>query len=252
MIPKILHQIWMQGSSKVPEKYRQAQESWKILHPDWTFCVWDEEACSKVAKGTHWEAVLEKCTLMIQKADVYRCVLLEVFGGVYADMDMIALKNLESLMTTDRIHLGKCEGSIRSAFLSVNNGIIFCPARLEIWKEVAQEILEAIEHPRLSDCLKIFYVLRTAGPLMWKRVVDKFPWHFTLHDKEYFYSLQIAKKLSFLTDEDKKLLINSYAYHMQSSDWVDGWERILMLVVMNKFFVLFVVTLILLYVYSRK
>ena len=35
MIPKILHQIWMQGKHKIPPHLLKIQDSWIQTHPQW-------------------------------------------------------------------------------------------------------------------------------------------------------------------------------------------------------------------------
>ena len=42
MIPKIIHQIWIQGANSMPKEDRIAVESIKNLNPDWQHIIWDD------------------------------------------------------------------------------------------------------------------------------------------------------------------------------------------------------------------
>ena len=43
MIPKIIHNIWVQGYSNIPDDIRIQQLQIKKLNPDWEFIIWDEK-----------------------------------------------------------------------------------------------------------------------------------------------------------------------------------------------------------------
>lgn len=240
MIPRIFHRIWMQGPP--PSKYDDMVTSWKQFHPTWEVKTWTEDMMKPLV-DPDWQRVLEMCTLLIQRADVYRLILLEIYGGVYIDCDMYALKSLEPLMHDSRVQLGGCHGTLASAFITVNNGIIIAPPRLPVWKScVIPELLRAFSTQTVLDALVTVRVIRTTGPLVWARIVAREPSKFLVHTPEAFYSLRVKKRMPI--ESVRKTLTESYVYHVQDSAWLGGWERGVMMCLMNAKWMLILLLLI--------
>lgn len=91
-VPKIIHQIFLADSrpSANLDKYADAIESCKALHPTWEFRMWtDRDGETFVEKHygeiyPHYKAYKQN----IQRANVLRYALLHHFGGVYLDLDV--------------------------------------------------------------------------------------------------------------------------------------------------------------------
>jgi hypothetical protein len=233
MIPRKIHQIWMQGKLSIPSKYKSAHQSWKELHPTYTIKVWDEFELEALCKNTYWSQLISMTSTLIQRADIYRCAVLEQEGGVYVDMDMHALKSIEPLLCDldlDSCDIAVGETSFRSSplysLLGVNNAFISAKKQSVFWKTIFfPHVLQALHSYTLLDMLSpLYHVLKTAGPGAWTFVststlVKVLP-------QEYFYSLKKVKK-STIKDGDHNLLSLSYAYHAQDSSWLQSWESIL-------------------------
>lgn len=114
-IPKILHQIWFQGQQVLPEKYHPMRQTWLDLHPGWKQMFWDQprmesllQVCDAhprnvidILQKPEYSWVYEAWkgfSLRIQKIDVFKCVALLEFGGVYSDMDTSCIRPLDSLL----------------------------------------------------------------------------------------------------------------------------------------------------------
>jgi mannosyltransferase OCH1-like enzyme len=256
LIPRAIHQIWMQGKLSIPSKYKNSKQSWHVLHPAYTITVWDEHDLEKLVHGSYWEELIAKCTTLIQRADIYRCAILERVGGVYVDMDMYALKSLEPLLveldtSTFDIAVGQTSfwGTPLHSLLGLNNAWISARPNSEFWKKVYYpQILLSLHQYTLLDMISPLYgVLKTSGPGAWTSFSSKVK----VLPQEYFYSLKKVKK-SLLTPEDIDLLKPlSYAYHMQEGDWITSWETLLIQVFIgnNWKYTLFVLLLIVLYRY---
>lgn len=90
-IPKVIHQIWL--GSPVPEKFKEFQESWQKLHPDWTYKLWTDE---DVKHMKLYNRVLYDASINYgEKSDILRYEILYREGGVYADFDYECLKPLD-------------------------------------------------------------------------------------------------------------------------------------------------------------
>lgn len=203
----------MQGPP--PAKYDANWESFRLLHPSWLLKTWTEEEMQPLVTPK-WGTLLNQCRLLIQRADIYRCIILEEYGGVYVDCDMLCLKPLDTFLSGD-VQVGGCHGGILSAFITVNNGIIFAPHHSKVWDEVIAHMTHAFSTATLLDSISIYTVLRTTGPWLWARV------RCTVHPPEYFYSLKVAKRKD-LSPKDYDALHESYIYHAQASSWMDNRE----------------------------
>ena len=226
----------MQGKLSIPTKYKDAQESWKQNHPDYRILVWDEADLETLIQGTFWAQLISKCTTLIQRADIYRCAVLEREGGIYVDMDMYALKSLEPLLLElDNLQSDIAVGQTSfydtplHCILAVNNAWISARKNSMFWKtNYFPLVLFSLHQFTLLDMLSpVFHVLKTAGPGAWTTLAKEAKESVKVLPQEYFYSLKKVKK-SFLSSEDIELLKPlSYGYHRQDSGWMKSWESIL-------------------------
>jgi len=225
MIPKVIHQIWMQGKDKVPLHLLKIQASWIKTHPDWTIKTWDENELILKGKDSRWHNLIKNHDLsLIQRADVWRCMILETEGGVYADFDRFALRNISHLLKHDKICLGRSHSSITR----VQNSILASGPNHPGWDTIFYSIVLSLHTRTLLDDLSIsFNVINTTGPIAWTRAVEKDPAYFEQWPAEYFFSKHVHKgKLNL--DNDMELLKNSYGYHVQEISWMKGHEAFIL------------------------
>lgn len=98
LFPKILHQTWQ--THEMPDDIAACLESMLRLNPGWEH-RFTTDADWPAAMGGHdiisWNE-LQRFPTGILKADVFRCVALYENGGIYSDVDMLALRPLDSLL----------------------------------------------------------------------------------------------------------------------------------------------------------
>ena len=229
----------MQGKDAVPVRYKEARATWQEVHPDWTLRVWDEADLMELARGSRWEGAVSMCRRLIQRADVLRCVVLERFGGVYADMDMYALKSLNPLLSEERIQVGETTFHgipLLWKIMRLNNGIILCPPNHPFWSHTFLPSLLIRLHTNtfLDDLSPAWNTIRTTGPALW----SSFSNHDTIlaHPTKHFYALGIGKQQTTgkLSASDLQIMEGSYTYHMQDSAWLDSWEWLLIKMFIHK------------------
>ena len=99
MIPKIIHQIWFQGESKIPEKLNKYKEECKKVNKEHQYYIWDDAMIKRLLKDNYpdYLKTYNAFPLMIQKIDFAKYVILYHYGGIYIDMDVRCLKNISSL-----------------------------------------------------------------------------------------------------------------------------------------------------------
>ena len=105
MIPPIIHFIWIQGFHLRPDHSNEVIQSWAGAHQGWSIRCWDEESLQGVLQNPAVAALvngvrraLSEAVFPVQRADIYRLLLLFAFGGVYTDLDMMCLKNIQPLL----------------------------------------------------------------------------------------------------------------------------------------------------------
>lgn len=104
MIPKIIHQIWLTDVCAMPEVYQAWQKSWQKLNPDFEYNLWDDSAWNLFGGKAFW---YEKYKLFGVHpgitSDLLRALIVQKFGGFYADMDTECHKSISKLTLTEGI-----------------------------------------------------------------------------------------------------------------------------------------------------
>jgi len=110
MIPKIIHNIWIEGYENLPNEYKVTYANIKKINPEWEFIIWDDDMIKKILKkyppiynmyiraNNYTETDNNKI-----KSDIARYIIMKEYGGLYFDMDF------------------KCSSSFDELFLSENN-----------------------------------------------------------------------------------------------------------------------------------
>ncbi len=100
-VPRIIHQTWK--TAEVPEKWQEAQQSCKDLHPDWEYRLWTDSDAVEFIKQhyPHLLASFESYPYNIERADAIRYLILHHYGGIYIDLDIVCLHSLEFLRAYD-------------------------------------------------------------------------------------------------------------------------------------------------------
>jgi inositol phosphorylceramide mannosyltransferase catalytic subunit len=97
-IPKILHQTWK--TRHLPEPISLCVESLRLLNPGWENRFHEDKDWAPliaVNKQIDQES-FDRFPAAIQRADIFRCLALYEQGGVYADLDMLGVRPLDSLI----------------------------------------------------------------------------------------------------------------------------------------------------------
>jgi len=111
MIPKIIHNIWIQGYNNLPNINKINQEKIKKLNPEWEFIIWDELMIKKLLKKYPTILAIYKnaknlsgiITTEATKSDIARYVIMKEYGGLYYDYDF------ECISSFDKLFLNKKE-----------------------------------------------------------------------------------------------------------------------------------------------
>ncbi|HET6486776.1 MAG TPA: glycosyltransferase [Spirochaetia bacterium] len=99
-IPRVLHQIWLQGEREVPERYDDLRRSWKERNPGWEHRFWDDASIRALVAGRYpwFLSVYDGYRYLHQRVDSGRYFILYEQGGVYADLDTECLRPMDRLL----------------------------------------------------------------------------------------------------------------------------------------------------------
>lgn len=85
-IPRLIHHIWL--GSPVPERYQFFIATWQGWE-GWTHQLWTDEEVKHLQ--LHNQCFYDQAETWVEKADILRYELLNLFGGIYVDIDMLCL-----------------------------------------------------------------------------------------------------------------------------------------------------------------
>jgi mannosyltransferase OCH1-like enzyme len=155
-IPKIIHQIWIQGKKKMPLCYRLQVQTWQKHNPFWEYRLWDEDSLLTLIHSRYRELlpVYKAYESVVARADIGRYVVLHEFGGLYVDADTICVRSIDRYLIEPNVSLyvqvydnPVWQVDPDELIGSVSNAFIACMPGHEIWQHVFRYLREC-EHPQ--------------------------------------------------------------------------------------------------------
>ena len=183
-IPKKIHRMWWQGERELPAKFKGMLKSCARVNPGYTQIVWDEKSIMKLV-ATKYPKLVDlfenKYSLLHQKIDAAKYVILDHVGGVYIDMDVTCLKPLDTVLRgvagkTAVVSMGKLSGVIASWMTSkmYNNGIICSAPKSAFSKALVASLVDAEkDNAWLKNVWGTLYLFRTTGPVFFSSVAAR-------------------------------------------------------------------------------
>jgi hypothetical protein len=93
-IPKIIHQTWK--TKHLPSWATTSVDTWKSKNPDYQHILYNDTEIDSLIR-LHYPEILPYYHLLkpVQKADIFRYLILSVKGGLYSDVDVQCLKPID-------------------------------------------------------------------------------------------------------------------------------------------------------------
>lgn len=215
-VPHVIHQIWYQGQSNVPEKYIKWQTQWKLSHSQYEYILWEETMIKELLKNHYpwfydsWMALPK----MIQKIDTAKWFILHHQGGVYIDMDIESIKDITPLLDRSivfaQMDFTKIEAiSLKLFGLSYiykwrfNNAFIACAPKHPVMEFLIHNLKYHIHEKSIIHKVE---VAKTVGP---ERLCEAF--NKTINDG-YTYLILEPNKIETKSQEN-------YAIHHSDEAW---------------------------------
>ena len=87
-VPKIIHQLWI-GDAPMPIN---AMNSVKNMNPDYRYMFWCEKTIEdNLEIKPRYQRKIDEHSAIWGKADLYRYIILEKYGGIFIDADMVCI-----------------------------------------------------------------------------------------------------------------------------------------------------------------
>lgn len=147
-IPASIHLTYK--TEELPEQYTRFYDSMKQHHPDWNMVIYDDTRARAVIKDFSPEvlALYDGFTHPVQRTDLFRIIVVYLYGGFYLDLDMLCLKSLEELRSNSVVlgeerFLSKEEAALQgSPYQSrVANYMFGAASGHPFWLDVIHEML---------------------------------------------------------------------------------------------------------------
>ena len=90
---KVIWMLWFQGWDNAPEANKICFETWKYHNPDWIVCGLDEHTLGRYIDTSMIPSSLNRD--ITAQSDIIRLMLLEKYGGVWADSTVFCNKPLD-------------------------------------------------------------------------------------------------------------------------------------------------------------
>jgi len=184
-IKKIVHTIFLSKTERLNDVFEKCLNRFRVVNKGWIIKVYDEDDAQEII-SKYFPQILpiyNSYPHYVQKADLFRVLLVYIFGGFYMDMDMYCLKRLDELLHYDLIIpeersvsgekkeiLSKLDGITIKNNLRLGNymfgAIPLHPFFLFYFKEAIKVASKEIRHE--GD------ILETTGPALLTKVYHKY------------------------------------------------------------------------------
>jgi mannosyltransferase OCH1-like enzyme len=224
MIPKIIHQTWK--SSNLPEKFQAYQKTWIMYHPQWEYRFYDDAACRAFVQREFPDLLVlyDGCPYPVQRADIFRYLVVASNGGIYADIDMECYKNMESLFAGRECVFGvetilspRQRRSLNHVYAERIANCIFAASRKHpIFDKIIEEVVMRLDKVPEG-------IVETTGPGMLTDVVQKY---------RKRYDLRILPQIYWLTPTGNDypnhfpFNLHMYAKHHFAGTWKNENEKL--------------------------
>ena len=209
-IPKIIHYFWF-GDNEFPDWAKRNIKTWKEKLPDYEIYFWNEENYN-IEKSLYLKQAYEVKKFAFV-ADYARIDILNQYGGIYMDVDVEVIKNLDEFLENDLF------GGFENKKGGVNPGIIFGSIKNHY---ILSEILELYNKPFIKENGELdltTIVHNTTEVLKRHGLIEN-------GKKQTFDNITIYPKVFFAPDISRKnyrdrINENTYSIHHYAASWVD-------------------------------
>jgi hypothetical protein len=170
MIPKIIHNIWIQGYENLPNENKVTYANIKKINPEWDFMIWDDEMIKKLLKKypsiyniylkTNNYTETDNNTI---KSNIARYIIMKEYGGLYFDIDFNCTSSFDGLFLDENTETnGNAE--INKKKETKNNTIYIASSNANLWSYI-----NPFQKAKYCSC---FMAMDKNHPI-WESVIEK-------------------------------------------------------------------------------
>jgi len=248
-IPKITHQIWMQGFEKIPDKFKKNVENLHSLNEEYEHKQWDESMLRDECKKYSNECLerFNSFEQMILKVDLGRYVVLYNYGGISVDIDMEQLKPIRTLsdIESNKFIISKCAFPYNMIGM-LNNAVIITPANNEILERIIETIIN--DKRKASDFFtKELHTQYVTGPKCINTILSNISIPYTIIDNKYF---EPCSSDDIFCTVHKDAIMD----HKHDGSWVSSYINVLLkiLIFITRFFIYILLAIIAVFIFIYK
>ena len=212
-IPKIIHYCWF-GKNKKPKLVLDCIASWKLFFPDYQLLEWNEETYIS-DHPFYVEAMQNK--LWAFASDYARLDILNRYGGIYFDTDLLVVKSFGHLLNNEIIIGAEDENFIAAGFIGAIKNHTFLVDCLNfydhIYPSVQEDDLMKMTIPKVMTNVLFdkYLAIQEFSSVIDKQGISIFP-------PEFFYPLPYNSRME-LNNYTLFLTENSVAVHLWNASW---------------------------------
>ena len=216
MIPKIIHYIWL-GGKPLPELVNKCIESWKKYCPDYEIKRWDESNLD-LNKYQFAKSAYEQKKYAFA-SDVFRFDILKQCGGVYLDVDVELVSNIDALLK-DEFFVGFEGGNIINPglIMGANKDCEILQDMIEIYKNATFDVNNT---PKLTICVFTTNYLQKKYALKLDNSCQELSKGIKVYSSDYFCPY------NNVTNKFKKTK-NTLSIHWYNASWFTPKQKLKM------------------------
>lgn len=165
-IPRIIFQTWK--THEVPHEWKHAQESIIQMNRTWKYVLLTDDDNLRIV-NTHFPDFTPYFVNFphnIQRADAIRYIIMYVYGGIYVDLDYVALRSFDALALAKEVGLIP-SNNVRSI---VTNSFIISQPRSTFWLQCIEEMKKPLPFWSIGKHLQVY---KSTGPYMIHKVYKR-------------------------------------------------------------------------------
>jgi len=244
---KIIHQIWLQGKDKIPDKFKKNIKKNITINFDWEYKLWDSKSITELIKfDKNINNTYHKLKYMHQKIDFAKYIILYIYGGIYIDMDAYTIKNLNILiqnynnydLIVSKLNCNILENYIHcSRKYCINNGVIYAKPKCSILLKMIQYIIT--NYKCSNNTNKISCIEQTTGPKKFTDIImDNLNENVKILEPEY---------LEPCIFNNCNITDNTYVVHEHNGSWYPNWLKQIFIIYLNNKIICYVVFMFVIY-----
>lgn len=237
---KTIFQTWREEPTGI---FKKCADSWKEHNPEWTYIFLNDQDLSNIIAKINPKLYekYEKDPIYIKKFDAYRYAYIYEFGGIYADIDILCHRSIDSLISTSNALLFEEHHSTEiftpGSFLNgdmLTNSIFYFKPKDKFLKRLLYDLVNytdildknlSLKDPIDYNNLSAIY---ETGPFFLTKTFYKYKSLYPYIDVESYSRFEHYPKYQRKQMvKDGNILINyeSYGTHLNVGSWIFGENK---------------------------